>query len=160
MSAFRVAFDVQDDLRDYASDFIARGMPMGSVSRLIEVENVSAATIERQGRFQVELCCVRGGSRINDHTHPQADTIEVGLTGGVRLFVNGIDPFAAVPDDRLPRFTRARGIRINATDLHGGIVLPQGAMFLSIQRWLGEPQSVLVDYVGAPAGSAHARVIL
>ena len=151
----RVAFAIKDDLHDYAQS-IRFDWPQ----RMEEVEGAQVAVIHRSGRFQAELCCVRGGFLIPAHVHPHADTIEIGVCGAVRLFVNGIDPFSAIPDDRLPAFTRGRGIRINHNDQHGGIAIPGGAWFLSVQRWDCEPRSVLTDYMGEPLGHRHDEMRL
>lgn len=148
MRAFRVAYGVQDDLHEYARAWLATGSPLAGATALRDIGNGQFAVLGRGGRFQVELCVVRGGVEIPEHTHPHADTIEVGIAGAVRLLVNRADPFEAIPDERLAIFTKGRGIRINRGDRHGGRVLSGGAMFLSVQRWDGVPGSVLTDYLG------------
>ena len=150
----RVAFAIEDDLQAYA-----RRVTFAWPTSMREVEGAQVATVHREGNFQAELCCVRGGFVIPEHVHPGADTIEVTLAGAVRLTVNGVDPFDRIPDERLPAFAQGRGIRINATDVHGGRVLPCGAWFLSIQLWVAEPRSVLTDYRGATLGARHEALL-
>ena len=147
----------QDDaLLAYASEFLyARPASLAGALLMRDVGNLQVAVLARDGQFQVELGVLAGGTVIPAHVHPHVDTIEIGVAGAVRLMVNGVDPFAAVPDERLGRFTRSRGIRINRGDLHSGLVLPGGAMFLSVQCWSGLPSSVLEDYVGEPVSSMH-----
>jgi len=149
----RVAYRIDDDLQAYAE-----GLRFDWPSRMAEVEGAQVAVVHRRGQFQAELCCVRGGFVIPEHVHPHADTIEMMLCGAMRLFVNGIDPFSRIPDARLTAFARLRGIRINSTDVHGGKALHGGAWFLSVQRWKGEPRSVLTDYVGDVLGPRHAEL--
>lgn len=154
----RVEYAIEDDLQCFAKNWLA-GPILVHASALREADGTQVATLHRDGRWQVELCCVRGQVEIPEHTHPEVDTIEVTVCGAIRLTVNGIDPFDWVPDGRLPGFVRARGIRINAVDRHGGKVLPGGVMFLSIQRWRLTPSSVLTNYRGLPLGNEHQGMI-
>lgn len=155
----RIAFDIDDDLRRYAVEVMRRGVPLASASRLAEVGGAQVAVLERCGVMQVELCCLRGGTEVPEHVHTDADTIEIGIAGAIRLFVIGVDPFARVPDAQMHVRSRGRGIRINAGVPHRGVVLPQGVWFLSVQRWKDEPRSVLTDYVGAPLCAQHAEML-
>ncbi len=143
----RTAFEVDDDLQRYAEAFLfARAGCLATGGEVRDIGSAQFAVLAREAPYQVEMGIVRGGELIPDHVHPHADTIEIGVAGGVRLKVNGADPFAAVPDERLAAFTRRRGIRINRCDWHGGQVLAGGAVFLSVQRWIGPPSSVIVDF--------------
>lgn len=156
---FRCALALDDDLQRFAAQWLAD--PVETEAHPVVVADGATVTrIYCRGPFQIERCRVPAGCEIPAHVHPHADTIEVGESGAVRLVVNGTDPFAAVPDDRLSAFTRGRGIRINAADLHGGRALGEGATFLSVQRWAGEPKSVLTDYVGTPTRAVFAATIL
>lgn len=152
------AFHVADDLHDFAADFVRRPLPNGFDAR--QVDGAMVCTLAREGRYQVELCCVRGGVHIPQHLHPHADTIEVGISGGLRLLVNGVDPFAASGMDRITRAHRAAvGVRINRGDWHGTMVPACGSVFLSIQRWTIDPLSVLTDYIGCPLGAEHGALL-
>lgn len=149
----RVAFAVHDELHAYA-----QAIRFDWPQHMVEVEGAQVAVVHRDGPFQAELCCLRGGVLIPEHVHPHVDTIELGVCGAVRLFINGRDPFEAVPDERLAAFVQRRGIRINSDDVHGGRVLPGGAWFLSVQHWRGAPRSVLSDYQGQPLGQRHSAL--
>lgn len=126
---------------------------------MVQVDGVHVARLLKDGRYQVELCCLQAGAAIPTHVHEEADTIEVGVVGAVRLLVDGIDPFERVSDLRLPSFVRRRGISIPAGVPHSGVVLPCGAWFLSVQRWHNEPRSVLTDYKGARLGAEHESML-
>lgn len=157
MSKFRCAYEVLDELHHFAALWLAH--PVRNQARVLWADGAKVERLYVSHEYQVERCSVPPGFAIPAHTHPRADTIEVGLAGAVRLSVNGVDPFAAVPDARLGAFTRGRGIRINAADSHGGVALGQGAVFLSVQRWAGEPLSVLTDYAGKPLGAEHEALL-
>jgi hypothetical protein len=145
---FRCAFAISDELHEFASNWL-RSASIANAGACRSDGRVVSSVLNRSGRFQVEMVCARAGTPIPPHVHPSADTIEVGVSGAVRLWINGADPFEAVPDDRLAAFTRMRGVRINRADVHGGLVLPGGAVFLSIQRWIDEPLSVIDQFVEA-----------
>lgn len=152
------ALGVDDDLQAFAAEFVRGPLPMAIDSR--QVDGAMVSTLAREGVFQVELCCVRGGMLIPQHLHPHADTIEIGIAGGLRLQVNGVDPFAASGMDRLTRQHRAAvGVRINHDDWHGTVVPPCGSVFLSVQRWSIDPLSVLTDYIGCPIGTEHGAML-
>lgn len=153
----RCGYAIHDDLHAFAEAWISGGQAMPL--RTTDAGTAQVLCLYREGAYQVELCCMSAGAVIPPHVHPHADTIEVGVFGAVRLSVNGADPYADIPDDRLADFTRMRGIRINATDVHGGRVVGAGAAFLSIQRWAGDPQSVLTDYRGEPLGGKHKAML-
>lgn len=159
MHHLRTFFRIDDDLQEFAQDWLNRESLLSSALSLTASDGVMVAVLYRDERFQVELCVVPGGLVIPPHTHPNADTIEVSVAGAIRLEVNGVEPFAALPDDVLARGNRWRGVRINATDVHGTVVPHPGAMFLSIQRWVCTPKSVLTDYRGAPLGQQHKEII-
>lgn len=155
MKKLRTMFGIADDLQDFAEDFLNRPAYLAGAGPMRQADGALVTVVYSDARFQVELCAVPGGLVIPDHTHPHADTIEVGLAGALRLHVNGDDPFAGLPDRLLERRNRWRGLRINHDDVHGTTVTGAGALFFSIQRWTCAPKSVLTDYVGAPLGEQH-----
>lgn len=154
---FRCAYAKPDELHHFAALWLLH--PVRNSARTLRADGAVVERLYVSHEYQVERCKVPAGFVIPAHTHPRADTIEVGGCGAVRLHVNGVDPFAAVPDDRLAAFTRGRGIRIDAQDAHSGVALAGGAVFLSIQHWFGEPASVLTDYLGAPLGTEHQGLL-
>jgi hypothetical protein len=157
--SFRCAFAIDDDLHHFAAMWLALPPPP-MPTEWVHMDGAAVACLHTAAPFQVELCRVPSGYVIPDHVHPHADTIEVGVEGAVRLAVNGIDAFKRIPDSMMPRVVRGRGIRINATDMHGGrAVARQTAFFYSIQRWIGDPQSVLSDYKGQPLGPRHKEAL-
>lgn len=155
----RTAFEIRDDLHEFADAWLASQGALADARELRHADGAMVAVLHRAGRYQVELCCVSGGTVIPDHIHPNADTIEVPVAGLLRLRVNGVDPFAGMSDERLRNFRRPFGIRINHDDWHGTEVGAPGSMFLSIQRWTGDPQSVLTDYAGEPLGDLHRSLL-
>jgi hypothetical protein len=159
MKKLRTFFGIDDDLQAFAEEWMSREGQLANAQSLTLADGALVSVLYREGHFQVEMCAVPGGLVIPPHTHPQADTIEVGIAGALRLTVNGVDPFSHVPDERLPKLTKGRGLRINHNDVHGTVVTMPGSLFLSIQRWTGEPKSVLTDYSGAPLGPQHEGML-
>lgn len=157
----RTFFGIDDDLQAFAEGWLNRPSQLANALSLSQADGALVSVLYRDDRFQVELCAVTAGTFIPAHVHPNADTIEVSVSGALRLPVNGRVVDADVPDRLLARFNRWRGIRINHDDVHGGAVVPQpGAMFLSIQRWnVGPPKSVLTDYAGEPLGNMHRSML-
>ena len=154
---FRCAFSIRDELHSLAAHF-AHAYDH-SLNEVRSVDGAKVISVYRDGSYQVELCVISPGLVIPAHTHPHADTIEIGYSGYVRLSVNGLDPFSVISDARMPIFTKGRGIRINHMDVHGGAAGANGAAFLSVQRWVGPVRSVLTDYAGEPLGRQHAELL-
>ena len=149
----RTAFGADDDLQAFAESWLARGGALtGAVSVKCLDNGTLVACLYRDDRFQVEMFCCPPGLVIPAHTHPRVDTIEVNVAGPLRLQVNGVPIYGDLSDERVVRASRGKGIRIDHDDAHGTAepVGKSGAIFLSIQRWVGEPDSVVTDYKGAP----------
>lgn len=159
MNKLRTHFCVDDDLQAFAEGWLNAPAQLCAALDITAADGATVTTLYRDGPYQVQLCNVAGGTVIPPHTHPHADTIEIGVAGAMRLFVNGIDPFAGIPDHLLARRGRWRGIRINRGDVHGTTVPHPGSVFLSIQRWDGDVKSVLTDYAGAPLGHQHGEML-
>lgn len=155
---FYCAFPKDDELQSFAKHWLSTFSILNmkaDPSDLIDVGPVRTSVLHKEGQFQVELCMIDAGYVIPEHVHPNMDSIEVPLSGGVRFTINGIDPYVNVNDDRLIQFGRGKGWRINSDDVHGGRVMGSGAVFLSIQHWKTEPKKVLSDYVGGFLSRQH-----
>lgn len=81
----------------------------------------------RDGDYQVELVIMSPNSRVPEHVHPEADSIEVYLSGDIVFSRNG-QRFA-------PQNPGIDSIRIAPTDAHGGVFGDRGGTFYSIQHW-------------------------
>lgn len=157
----RTLFGVDDDLQEFAENWLKLGCTFTQARDVRFVDGAMVSQLYRDVKYQVELCCVPPGFVIPNHVHPNADTIELTVAGVLRLHVNGEDVYAGMTEESIRRLVRGRGVRINHDDVHGTAepVGKNGAMFLSIQRWVGEPQSVLTDYEGAALGSTHQEML-
>lgn len=127
-------------------------------------QNVTALVIYRKGQFQVEMIIVPPNSFIPEHVHPNIDSYEVSVGGGLCLSRNGqwtvretLDLDPPSPED--PNLNRKRGgaIRVRPGDVHGGCFGHEGAVFYSVQHWLNgvKPTSVAHDYSGKVLGPDH-----
>lgn len=159
--SLRTLFGVNDDLQEFAESWLSLGCNFTQSKDVKYVDGAMVSQLYRDDKFQVELCCVPPGFVIPDHVHPHADTIELTVAGVLRLHVNGSAVYAGMTDDSIKRLVRGRGVRINHDDVHGTEepVGENGAMFLSIQRWVGQPMSVLTDYAGQALGGAHLEIL-
>ena len=101
---------------------------------------VASIVLYRDLPFQVELVVFTPGVEIQPHRHEDADTCEVALSGGVELFVEGLQ----VAFQRPPRpdgMSRdlLKWAPIPHDAVHGGRAGPQGGCFLSVQLWRTKP---------------------
>lgn len=160
MRRLRTFLGVDDDLQAFASRWLNESS-LWNAQSIAYADGALVTCLYRDETFQVELCAVPPGFVIPDHTHPNADTIEVTVAGVLRLRVNSRDVYAGMTDEYVQRLNRTRGIRINRSDVHGTIepVGTRGALFLSIQKWSCVPASVLTDYLGAPLGEMHRGMV-
>lgn len=157
MNKLRTRFGVKDDLQLFAENWLNSSACLSNAKSVAYADGAIVSCLYQDNQFQVELCCVPPGFVIPDHTHPHADTIEMNVAGVLRLHVNGNAVYPSMTDENMQRLSRGRGIRINRNDVHGTIepVGKNGALFLSIQKWTGNPASVLTDYRGEPLGDTH-----
>ena len=77
----RTAFEIRDDLHEFAESWLQGAGVLNAAQQLRYADGALVAVLYRQAPYQVELCCVVGGTVIPDHTHPNADTIEVPVAG-------------------------------------------------------------------------------
>lgn len=153
---------VNDELQEFAEGWLNGKSCLSNAKSIVYADGAMVSCLYRDGTYQVELCCLPPGMSIPDHVHPHADTIEVTVAGVLRIHVNGQDVYAGMTDEYLQRLNHGRGLRINHDDIHGTIkpVGAQGALFLSIQKWIdGPPRSVLTDYMGEPLGNIHRGMV-
>lgn len=160
MRKLRTIRCVRDDLQSFAEDWLNGPAHLWNAKSISHADGVLVSCLYQDEQFQVELCCASPGLVIPDHIHPHADTIELNVVGVLRLHVNREDIYAGLTDENAQRLSHW-GVRINSTDIHGTVtpVGKNGAMFLSIQKWVGKPQSVLTDYIGSPLGNLHQEII-
>lgn len=161
MKRLRCLNSRQDNLHIWAEHWVNTATMKSMVpepEKMADYGNVSTAILDRDGAYQVELCVLQGGVVVPLHTHPRMNSIEIGLAGGTRFTLNGRAVLGDLSDEKLIRFITGRGLRFNSDDVHGGVVLKCGAMFLSIQHWhTGEPTSVALDYQGEPFSDVHSK---
>jgi hypothetical protein len=129
---------------------------IGAVERIGEV---TAITWFRQPPFQVELFIFESDFIIPEHTHPNVDSYEVYVGGQVAFSHSGEwKTFKEKPEEiKNRRYTcNGKSIRVNANDTHGGIIGPEGGVFMSIQHWLnGEPHRIAHDWNGKAMDDNH-----
>jgi hypothetical protein len=152
-----VAF-VHDYLRQHPVS--ADTQPHGPMSRLGPVTGYRAY---REGQFQVEFFTVPPDYVIPAHTHPDVDSVEVYIRGQIRFTHGGRFVFETTstvtgPDDGSYQW---RLLRVRPEDRHGAVTGAEGAMFISIQRWLNgrAPTSVATNYTGPAMDPEHFKLI-
>jgi hypothetical protein len=158
-----------DPLEDFLRWFLAQAPVIGYVphdSPMHMIDGMTAVTLYRKGEFQVQMFITPPGYIVPEHTHPNVDSFEVNVGGHIRFSHKGRwtqqDP--SVIDRKTAdgtSFCRGNTVRVRPTDPHGGVSGPNGAIFLSVQRWMNgvKPTCVGNDYVGAVTGPEHlARI--
>lgn len=158
---FRCLFARDDDLDAYAR----RVLPALAEARPGRVERFDAAlcrVLLREPPFQVESVTLAPGLRVPPHHHRLADTIEVFIAGSLRAF--SIGGRAILPDcgpDQFARRVPGFAVRIQAGTVHGATAGPDGAIFLSVQRWRdGKPRPIGDDWIGEAVGPLHRRRLI
>ena len=142
-----------DDLLVYARFIMSKGLlhMQTPVSSLRMFGEASCVVLDRRDNFQAELCIFPPGKDIPHHEHPNVDSIEIQITGSLRLFINGVDLMRKKGLEEAKEIWHKVGIRIKAEDDHNVEVGPDGAVFLSVQRWNDglEPDHIGHNWKGA-----------
>ena len=112
------------------------------------VEGLHTTVLWREGRFQVEMVTCAPGTKIPPHSHPNVDSFEVNLNGGVDFFIDGR---RTIP---LSVLNRRNGdhcqwyglaVRVLPGVQHWAEFGPNGGTFLSVQHW---PEGIPMTAVG------------
>lgn len=97
---------------------------------------VASVVLYRDWPFQVEMIVFTPGVEIQPHMHEDVDSCEVVMTGGVELFVEGLQ-VAFLREPRADGLSRdlLKWAPIPHDAIHGGRVGDKGGTFLSVQMW-------------------------
>jgi len=140
------------DANPVSADMPVRG-PQSAVAA------VQANLLYREGEFQVQMFTVPPDYVIPSHTHPNIDSFEVYVSGQIRFSHRGQFVFESLETvhGRDPSSYAWRMLRVLPEDPHGAVSGPQGARFISIQRWLNGvlPTCVSADYTGQVLDLEH-----
>jgi hypothetical protein len=112
------------------------------------VEGLHGVVLYRAGRFQVQLLVCAPNVKIPPHAHPNVDSYEVSLDGGIDFVIAGR---RTIPLKVLAR--RMGGVsawsgfavRVRPGVVHWANVGPEGGAFMSIQHW---PEGMDMSSVG------------
>jgi len=126
-------------------------------------DGITTAVWYRDGDLQVQLVMIPPWSIIGEHGHSNIDSFEMYIGGDLVFSRDGywvVEDDDIVPENPTPEGANPRSgniIRIHPGQLHGGVVGPNGGIFMSIQQWLNgvEPSCVGDDYDGIPVGNDH-----
>ena len=113
------------------------------------------AVVFRQGRFQVQLFCFPAYTVIPEHLHPNVRSYEFYFGGTVSFSKDKKWLVHHCSDTYIPR--KKRHCYISENTWHGGLMGPEGGMFLSIQEWLNgvSPSCVGNDWEGKSCVKDH-----
>lgn len=96
----------------------------------------------REGSFQVELITFRPGAEVPRHRHLRAESYDLWLGGpGSSFEIGGCEG----PHESRGALV-ANLVAVPAGVWHGGAAGPQGAAYLSFQRWQGAPDFITTDW--------------
>ena len=152
-----------DDLAAFIKWFMTSAGPIAMVpfdKPFHMIDGVVAITLYRKAPYQVQMFICPPNQIIPEHTHPNVDSFEVYVGGDVRFSLDG--KWQSTADERKPNGEgmagiRAQTIRVKPESVHGGVMGPQGGVFVSVQKWINgvDPSCVAADYVGAVMGPEH-----
>lgn len=101
------------------------------------------AILYRDGPWQVELVMLLPGVDVPMHRHMRCESCDVALSGSGEIVTERFrGPFGRDESRPLARTV----LRIPAGMLHGGKAGPSGCLWLSFQRWAGEPAHISEDW--------------
>lgn len=143
---------IRDDLHDYAEAMLTCMENLLSLRPVTSMAfgDFETEVVNRRGNLQTELVRIDPGVKVPLHCHPGVDSIDLLVDGSVSLVVG---------ETRIPRPLKGIGIRIAQDALHGGVVGPEGVMFLSCQRWDRLPDFIARSWSGATVSEAHERML-
>jgi hypothetical protein len=142
MRDLKLPKEISPELRTFAeavSDCLFHG---GLLTRppqdgIIHADGVTGIVVYRAGPLQIELVIVGPMVSIPVHAHPDVESIEMGFSGGIDLFVEQEQrAFARTPRADGTSRNLGRCVYVPANAMHSGYANESGASFLSIQRWL------------------------
>lgn len=159
--------DTLSPLQQFAKRFLLGRMNWYAVPRLptavTNFGNIISLVLYRKDQFQVELFIVPDApSSFTEHTHPDVDVVEFGLTGIAELNINGLPSCTEADVDMWLKGDRPTvPIAIPPGTLHSGAGHTPYA-FLSIQHWLNgiTPTSVGLNWRGQAASLEQAQLWL
>lgn len=129
---------------------------------ILLLDGGTMVVLYREGQFQVEMVTGPPNFQIPEHTHDDVDSYEVCLSGSLELYANGIQAgFIRTPrSDGISR-SFAQFVPISSSCVHGGRAGPEGACFLSIQRWRDgvKPTHVALNWNGKSFGDQHKKAL-
>lgn len=129
------------------------------------VEGVSGVVLWRDGTFQVQMFVCAPNTNVPTHTHPDVDSYEAHLTGGIDFYIDGklTIPQKAASKAGKNGASRCYGwtARVRPYTPHSAKVGENGGAFLSIQHWLNgiKPTSVGENWDGKTMGKTHEQSI-
>ena len=158
-----------DRLSQFADWYLSKlpDMPVKppALASIAVVEGVSGVVLWREDDLQVQMFVCEPNTVIPAHTHPDVDSYEVHLTGGIDFYVDGklALPHKAATKIKKDGTMKCYGwaTRVRQNMAHSGKVGEQGAAFLSIQHWLNgvKPSSVGDNWHGHTMGNRHNQSI-
>jgi len=125
---------------------------------------VHSLCLYREGKFQVELYIIGPNKTSPSHAHPGVDSSFIFLAGDLE-FGDKTGSFIDLSDKQNPQPNGAHmllGQTIDALDgeMHSVRAFQNGGAFLSFEYWKDkEPDSVVLNWVGAPDGAIHAKIL-
>lgn len=154
-----------DDLFIFAQQFsngLTPAIPVAPHDAIRKVGSFTGITLLRSGPYQVQLWIGEPNAAVEDHKHPNVDTVQVYVSGQIYLKVNGI-PITA-PDvvkrgENGATNFNGRFTRIHPEDAHSFTLGPLGGSWLTVEKWLNgvQPTSTELDWEGPPINDAHAE---
>ena len=139
-----------EDFRDWWMEYRPFAIPEDA---LVFQGDVHGIVLFRQAPFQVELFIMRPNSRVISHQHPNVDSFETHVSGGISFICAGARKNVPIGESTYGTF-----LRIEQDAWHKANFAESGGAFLSIQKWLNgvAPTSVTLDWVDRRSNADYA----
>lgn len=151
------------ELASYMDRVLGNGIEVDPPkNNLLFTDAVTSIVLHREGQFQVEMIVARPNTEIPEHTHDDVESFEVGFSGDLEFFVKGIQTnfFRSAAPNGTSR-DLGRFMPVPQGMIHGGRSGPNGAVFLSVQRWREGlvPTHVGINWTGPTVGKEHHGLV-
>lgn len=129
------------NLKQFARQKLREGVAFPVPMQMNVTPKWTEAIVYQDPPFQIELIILAADVEVPPHIHNRVESVDVLLSGGGVATVNGYTVTDGQPGKRL--------LTVPKGSLHQGNSGPQGAAYLSFQKWDGEMGFITTDWEDA-----------
>lgn len=125
------------NLKQFARSHLLEGVRINSMLTY-RGDGWSESILFRDGHWQISLVNLQPNVQVKEHRHPHVESVDMLLSGGGKAKVGNLEILDGEAGKRL--------LRVPEGAWHEGNSGPEGAIYLSFQRWSKEPTFVSQDW--------------